>query len=51
VVVDAEAARGVGGVKGAVLGAAEVMSATKLSEAGDEGAAWVLAVGPPIVAI
>jgi hypothetical protein len=41
VVIDAWAARGVGGVEGATWGVA------KVGEAGDEGAVQVLAVGSP----
>jgi hypothetical protein len=55
IVVDAGAVRGAGGVEGVAWGAAEVVGATwgaaEVDEAGVEGAAQVLAVGPPSVVV
>jgi hypothetical protein len=55
VVIDARAAHGTSGFKGATWGATEVMDAARgaaeVSEAGDEGAAQVLEVGPPRVVV
>jgi hypothetical protein len=52
IVVDARAVRGTGGVKGVAWGGAKDMGtarrAVEVSEAGDEGAALVLAVRPPL---
>jgi hypothetical protein len=53
--MDVGAARGAGGDKGAVWGVAKVVGAargvTEVSEAGNEGTAQGMAVGPPSLTV
>jgi hypothetical protein len=55
IVIDVGATRVAGGVKGTAWGATKVVATargvTVVGEAGNEGAAYVLAVGPPKVAV
>jgi hypothetical protein len=54
-VMKTEAARGVGGVPGATLGASKVVGTARdtaeVGEAGDEGATQVLVIRPPRVVV